>query len=42
MEAELETLRAKKEELDESEYYDALEKILLELGEIYLHVKNES
>ena len=42
LEAELETLRAKKEELDESEYYDALEKILLELGEIYLLVKNES
>ena len=42
LEAELETLRAKKEELDESEYYDGLEKILLELGEIYLLVKNES
>lgn len=42
LEAELETLRAKKEELDESEYYDALEKILLELGEIYLLGKNES
>ena len=42
LEAELETLRAKKEELEESEYYDGLEKILLELGEIYLLVKNES
>ncbi len=42
LEAELETLRVNKKDLDENEYYDALEKILLELGEIYLHDKNES
>lgn len=42
LEAELETLRSKKSAMDENEYYQQLEQVLLKLGEIYLDDKNES
>lgn len=42
LEAELESLRSNKLAMDESEYYQQLENVLLKLGEIYLEDKNES
>lgn len=42
LEAELESLRSKKSAMDQNEYYQKLENVLLKLGEIYLDDKNDS
>jgi len=42
LEAELEAIRAQKSAMDEDAYYDKLEEVLLELGEIYLDGENDS
>ena len=41
MENELETVRKRKSNLKEDEYYDMLEAILLKLSEIYLSTDSE-
>lgn len=42
LEAELEALRAQKTAMDENQYYNKLEQVLLKLGEIYLTGESDS